>query len=120
MRGETIERVFADAKEKHGMRYTQYRGLRKVQHHLTLLFACMNLKKLAMWKRRQQKMPPAPHPVAAAATFFVSNLLFAIKNSFQSFSWKLFLSTVWSGNDRSFLCLYIKNKNLISCREQKI
>ena len=93
-RGETIERVFADAKEKHGMRYTQYRGLRKVQHHLTLLFACMNLKKLAMWKRRQQKMPPAPHPVAAAATFFVSNLLFAIKNSFQSFSWKLFLSTV--------------------------
>ena len=25
-RKETIERVFADAKEKHGMRYTQYRG----------------------------------------------------------------------------------------------
>ena len=23
---ETIERVFADAKEKHAMRYTQYRG----------------------------------------------------------------------------------------------
>jgi hypothetical protein len=42
--GETIERVFADAKEKHGMRYTQYRGLKKVQHYLTLLFACMNLK----------------------------------------------------------------------------
>jgi hypothetical protein len=56
----------------------------------------MNLKKLAMWKRRQQTMPPAPQPVAAAASFFVSNLLFAIKNSFQSFSWKLFLSTVWT------------------------
>ena len=26
-RKETIERVFADAKEKHAMRYTQYRGL---------------------------------------------------------------------------------------------
>ncbi|WP_211289615.1 hypothetical protein SPSIL_036350 [Sporomusa silvacetica DSM 10669] len=47
-RAETIERVFADAKEKHGMRYTRYRGLRKVQHYLTLLFTCMNLKKLAM------------------------------------------------------------------------
>lgn len=57
-RGETIERVFADAKEKHGMRYTQYRGLRKVQHYLTLLFACMNLKKLAMWKRKLGLLPP--------------------------------------------------------------
>ncbi|MDN5364677.1 MAG: hypothetical protein PWQ91_1740, partial [Eubacteriales bacterium] len=33
-RGETIERVFADAKEKHGMRYTHLRGLRKVSHYL--------------------------------------------------------------------------------------
>ena len=49
-RCETIERVFADAKEKHGMRYTRYRGLRKVNHYLTLFFACMNLKKLALWK----------------------------------------------------------------------
>ncbi|ONI47883.1 hypothetical protein AN643_03785 [Candidatus Epulonipiscioides saccharophilum] len=49
-RSQTIERVFADAKEKHGMRYTQYRGLAKVKMELTLLFACMNLKKLANWK----------------------------------------------------------------------
>ena len=27
LRKEKIECVFADAKEKHGMRYTQYRGL---------------------------------------------------------------------------------------------
>ena len=27
LRKEKIERVFADAKEKHGMRYTQYRGM---------------------------------------------------------------------------------------------
>ena len=81
MRGETIERVFADAKEKHGMRYTQYRGLRKVQHYLTLLFACMNLKKLAIWKRKQRTMPPEPQPVAAAALAFVSNLLFSVKKS---------------------------------------
>ena len=29
-RKETVERVFADAKEKHGMRYTPYRGLAQV------------------------------------------------------------------------------------------
>ena len=29
-RKETIERVFADASEKHAMRYTQYRGLAHV------------------------------------------------------------------------------------------
>lgn len=58
LRGETIERVFADAKEKHGMRYLRYRGLGKVQHYLTLVFACMNLKKLAMWKKRRGMLPP--------------------------------------------------------------
>ncbi len=67
-RGETIERVFADAKEKHGMRYTHYRGRRKVQDHLTLLFACMNLKKLALWKQRQSSGPTAGPPFAAAAS----------------------------------------------------
>ena len=30
LRKEKIERVFADAKEKHSMRYTQYRGLAQV------------------------------------------------------------------------------------------
>lgn len=47
LRSQTIERVFADAKELHGMRYTRHRGLKKVKEELTLLFACMNLKKLA-------------------------------------------------------------------------
>jgi transposase len=58
-RGETIERVFADAKEKHGMRYTRLKGLQRVHDHLTLLFACMNLKKLAMWKKKSGMLPPA-------------------------------------------------------------
>lgn len=53
LRSETIERVFADAKEKHAMRYTQLRGLQKVKMQVTLTFACMNLKKLATWKRRK-------------------------------------------------------------------
>ena len=50
LRKEKIERVFADAKEKHGMRYTQYRGLVQVTNWVKLKFAAMNLKKLATWK----------------------------------------------------------------------
>jgi len=49
MRKETIERVFADAKEKHGMRWTTLRGLEKVSMQAMLTFAAMNLKKLATW-----------------------------------------------------------------------
>ena len=48
-RKETIERVFADAKEKHGMRYTKLRGLSKIEMEVSLIFLCMNLKKLANW-----------------------------------------------------------------------
>lgn len=43
-RKQTIERIFADAKEKHGMRWTKYRGLEKVATHTMLTFAAMNLK----------------------------------------------------------------------------
>ena len=50
MRSQTIERVFADAKEKHGMRYTYYKGLNQVTNWVRLKFTAMNLKKLAMWK----------------------------------------------------------------------
>lgn len=48
-RKETIERVFADAKEKHAMRYTHHRGLAAVTRWVRLKFAAMNLKKLANW-----------------------------------------------------------------------
>ena len=52
-RKETIERVFADAKEKHGMRFTHLRGLAQIKMEVTLIFSCMNLKKIAnkLWKR---------------------------------------------------------------------
>lgn len=53
LRSQTIERVFADYKEKHGMRYTHYRGLRKVTDEAWLAFACMNMKKLANWSWRR-------------------------------------------------------------------
>ena len=45
-RKETIEQVFADAKEKYAMRYTQYRGLAQVTNWVKLKFAAMNLKKV--------------------------------------------------------------------------
>ena len=48
-RKETIERVFADAKEKHAMRYTHHRGLAHVTSWVRLKFAAMNLKKMAIW-----------------------------------------------------------------------
>ncbi len=75
-RKETIERVFADAKEKHAMRYTQYRGLTQVTNWVKLKFAAMNLKKLAKWKWKTslssfifQKFRPiyAQNPVHAVA-----------------------------------------------------
>ena len=47
-RKETIERVFADAKEKYGMRYTLLRGLTQVTNWVRLKFAAMNLKKFAI------------------------------------------------------------------------
>lgn len=48
LRSQTIERVFADAKEKHAMRYTPYRGLPAVTAWVKLKFAALNLKKPAL------------------------------------------------------------------------
>lgn len=56
-RKETIERVFADAKEKYGMRYTLLRGLTQVTNWVRLKFAAMNLKKFAMRKWRADGNP---------------------------------------------------------------
>jgi transposase len=46
LRSQTIERVFADAKEKHGLRYTRYKGIAKVKMQVMLTYTVMNLKKL--------------------------------------------------------------------------
>lgn len=44
LRKKTIERVFSDAKEKHGMRYTHLRGLARVSAWVRLKFVAMSLK----------------------------------------------------------------------------
>ena len=46
---DIVERIFADAKEKHAMRYTHHRGLAAVTRWVRLKYAAMNLKKLANW-----------------------------------------------------------------------
>ena len=51
------ERVFADAKEKHAMRYTHHRGLAAVTRWVRLKFAAMNLKKLAIWSWNDSGFP---------------------------------------------------------------
>jgi len=78
LRSETIERVFADAKEKHAMRYTQLRGLQKVKMQVMLTFACMNLKKLATWKRRKGILPPLLQHFVHQIAYFIQ--LFLIGN----------------------------------------
>ena len=49
-RKETIERCFADGKENFGLRFTRYKGIKRVTQGLLLLFTCMNFKKMAKWK----------------------------------------------------------------------
>ena len=57
-RKQTIERVFADAKEKHAMRYTHHRGLAAVTRWVRLKYAAMNLKKLALWTWNKSVFQP--------------------------------------------------------------
>ena len=73
-RKETIERVFADAKEKHGMRYTPYRGLAQVTKWVRLKFAALNLKKLAIHLRKNCQSPLI---YAVFIRFWVPELIFA-------------------------------------------
>lgn len=67
-RKETIERVFADAKEKHAMRYTPYRGLAQVSNWVRLKFAAMNLKKFAKRKWRDNH-PSCFFPIFSLFSF---------------------------------------------------
>ena len=46
-RPQHIERVFGDGKMKYGLRKTYFRTKERVHRELTLLYACMNLKKFA-------------------------------------------------------------------------
>lgn len=73
LRKETIERVFADAKEKYAMRYTLYAGLSRVNDWVRLKYAAMNLKKLAIHKWRDS-------PIYLPLRHLFQNLLYKLKN----------------------------------------
>jgi hypothetical protein len=62
-----MERVFADAKDKHGMRYTHRRGLARVSSWVRLKFAALNLKN---W-------PSAGHLILFSTNFLPVFLLFS-------------------------------------------
>ncbi len=53
----TFGRVFADAKEKHGMRYTPYGGLAQVTKWGRLKLVALNLKKLEIYLRKDCRCP---------------------------------------------------------------
>lgn len=73
-RKETVERVFADLKEKHAMRYTHHRGLSRVTSWVRLKFAALNLKKLALWA----SSPPAFDTLFC---FFLTEPVFGLNHS---------------------------------------
>ena len=56
LRKETIERVFAEGKEHHGLRYTRYKGLKKNSNFRALLYACLNIKKLALLMKKSEEL----------------------------------------------------------------
>ena len=80
-RAETIERVFADAKEKHGLRYTTLRGKAKVMMQALLTFACMNLKKLAVWKSKDPRFKPKYDFSFLFFSLFVPNSIIRMRNA---------------------------------------
>lgn len=72
-------------KKKHGMRYTQYRGLDQVTNRVNFKFATMNLKKLAIWKRKQKNLSPGKMQrrfFAADYVFYVAGLPRSIAKAF--------------------------------------
>ena len=74
-RKETIERVFADAKEKYAMRYTPYRGLSQVTNWVRLKFAAMNLKKFAIHKWNRTHIPTTFSQYSFSFLFFITKTL---------------------------------------------
>ena len=92
-RKEKIERVFADAKEKHAMRYTPYRGLTAVKNWVRLKFAAMNLKKFAIHKDIERKHK-GEHLGVSFAFINYLNFIFNKQKLEILFNWISSFSTV--------------------------
>lgn len=73
-RKETVERVFADAKELHGLRYAHYRGKFLVQMQCNLTATAQNIKKIAT--------------VLSKRSLFIISILLFIRNLNLSYKTK--------------------------------
>ena len=73
-RKETIERVFGDCKENHGLRYTRYKGLKKNQNYAWLIFGCHNLKKMALWSWKFNST------ISKSYNYFLNIIIFIMKS----------------------------------------
>ena len=75
MRKLTIERIFGDCKENMGLRFTRVRGIEKNKANVTMIFACHNLKKMALWHNKNNpKMSNNAHIINQIIDF-LSKLL---------------------------------------------
>ena len=63
-------------KKKHGMRYTQYRGLAQVTNWVKLKFAAMNLKKAGNLEWKRENLSPGKRRISDFCGRLFSWLLF--------------------------------------------
>lgn len=71
-RKETIERVFGTAKEHHNLRYTNMVGMARMKMKVGITFTCLNLKKLAMMKKRLGMIGPKGGRFSSLISFFLA------------------------------------------------
>ncbi len=121
-RKETIERVFADAKEKHAMRYTHYRGLAQVSNWVRLKFAAMNLKKFAKRKWRDNLHFESLDYLTQFLLFFHSFLFQHKKRSSSESKMSVFRQSERKLNNSiyAFYCYSIISTILRSVRRRRI
>lgn len=48
-----------------GLRFTRVRGLKKNRCNASMIFACHNLKKMALWKRKYDKKDSKTSPISS-------------------------------------------------------
>lgn len=87
LRKQTIERVFADLKEKHAMRWTTLRGHERVTNEAYMVYTAMNIKKMAMWLWKKVKRKGKSSIFSPILHYFMKKFIKILKN-FQYFSKK--------------------------------
>lgn len=78
-RKETIERIFGSAKEFHGFRYTNMKGIEKMEMKAALTFACMNMKKLALMCYKLDPDKDLKHKKSTDFILIILNFIIYIK-----------------------------------------